>query len=219
MPTWGISFFPNIFVSFFSVFLFQSRLLLLCHPLWIPRREWRHCFRVPYSIRNQKRMGSSSTNLEVPAIAPLPKVWDAESGTYAAEWNHLDRRNWAAAPLRLSNGTARIEQSHHSGWIWTIGAGQGIMNMPVLGSYRLQRSIPLAPAPAALPCLCSTPVVDADSSVPEVFLWYFRSRTCTDRPDHLGKVHPVRFEPGPVHRISLSCLSTACTERCMGSFR
>ena len=34
---------------------------------------------------------------------------------YAAQRDHLDRPNCAAVPLRLSNGTARIEQSHRSG--------------------------------------------------------------------------------------------------------
>ena len=48
---------------------------------------------------------------------------------YAALQNQLDRRNWAAVPRKLNNGTARIEQSHRSGWIWAAQNCQGIIKM------------------------------------------------------------------------------------------
>ena len=52
---------------------------------------------------------------------------------YTARQNHLDRWNWAVVPLELSNGAARIEQSHRLSWIWTGPTAQGIMNLPELG--------------------------------------------------------------------------------------
>ena len=58
---------------------------------------------------------------------PFRKMF--QNFAYAVARNHLDRRNWAVVPLKLSNGTARIEQSHRSGWIWTERICQCIINM------------------------------------------------------------------------------------------
>ena len=55
-------------------------------------------------------------------------LFSLPNSAYAALQNQLDRWNWAAVPLKLSNGTARIEQSHRSGWIWTAQRCQGIIN-------------------------------------------------------------------------------------------
>ena len=43
------------------------------------------------------------------------RIKEARLVAYTALQNQLDRRNWAAVPFELSNGTARIEQSHRSG--------------------------------------------------------------------------------------------------------
>ena len=50
--------------------------------------------------------------LDFPDMAVTSSI---PNNAYAAQRNHLDRRNGAAVPLRLSNGIARIEQSHRSG--------------------------------------------------------------------------------------------------------
>ena len=51
---------------------------------------------------------------------------------YAVQQNRLNRRDWAAVPLKLSNGTARIEQFHRLGWIWTLPEYSGIVKIPEL---------------------------------------------------------------------------------------